>query len=101
MTNRFRNQSLIMVLLIVFLTVSTGAQVHAARRTLTKSGVSTQTAPKPTAGPYVGEPDGTQNGPLPPKDGTYPTRDGGNGPNMGWLQALRALIMGLFSFNRP
>ncbi|MCE9626310.1 MAG: hypothetical protein K8R56_00145, partial [Candidatus Eisenbacteria bacterium] len=81
-------------LLAVFLTVSTGAQVHAAKISLTKSGVSTQTAPKPTSGPYVGEPDSGNQGPLPPKDGLYPTGTGGSFGNP-WLIAMRDMFMRL------
>ncbi|MCE9627949.1 MAG: hypothetical protein K8R56_08540 [Candidatus Eisenbacteria bacterium] len=95
MTNRLRNQLLITVLLAVFLTVSTGAQVHAAKISLTKSGVSTQTAPKPTAGPYQGEPDSQGSGlPLPPKEGNYPTV-GGRLIDSPWIVALRNLLLSL------
>ena len=93
MTNRLRNQVLITVLLAVFLTVSTGAPVHAAKIALTKSGISTQTAPKPTGGPYAGEPDSGQNGPLPPKDGLYPTA--GDPFQQAWISVWRNLLLTL------
>lgn len=95
MTTRLRNQLLITVLLAVFLTVSTGAQVHAAKISLTKSGSTTQTAPKPTGGPYQGEPDVNGTLPLPPKDGLYPTGIGGRFQESPALVALRIMLLNL------
>jgi hypothetical protein len=92
MTNRLRNQLLITVLLAAFLTVSTGAPVHAARISLFQSVTTTQKAPKPSAGPYQGEPDAGTTGGLPPKEGNYPT-GGGFRANDVWLLALRNVFM--------
>jgi hypothetical protein len=99
MTKRLRNPMWTTVLLAIALTVSTGAEVHAAKRSLLKSSF-TQTAPKPSSGPLAGEPDSGSQGPLPPKDGNYSTGAGTN-PNMGWLAVLRNMIMSWLLLRRP
>ena len=74
MRNQHRTRRLITVMLSAALSVALGSEAYAARGPLLRK----QTAPstvtsKPGTGPMVGEPDSGNNGPLPPKDGSYPT----------------------------
>jgi hypothetical protein len=47
------------------------------------------TTPKPTQGPFTGEPDSGPNGPLPPKTGSYPT---GGGVLSSWALRVHMLM---------
>lgn len=93
MTKRFFQQTLVTVALAGFLSVSIVAPMHAATRSWFQSSV-TQKASKPAAGPYAGEPDVPQGGPLPPKDGQYPTLSGPQVPGF-WGAFIRDLLLSL------
>ena len=74
MMNRKLVHILTTLTLAAVLTVSVGSEAHAARLSVfKKTSTSSIAAPKPTSGPMAGEPDSGSNGPLPPKDGAYPT----------------------------
>jgi hypothetical protein len=75
MTNRKLVHILATFTLAAVLTATVGSEVHAARRQVFSRPASSSSvsAPKPSAGPLAGEPDTGQQGPLPPKDGLYPT----------------------------
>lgn len=74
MTNRKLVHLLTTLTLAAVLTATLGSEVQAARRpTWKRSTPSSVSAPKPAASPLAGDPDSGSNGPLPPKDGKYPT----------------------------
>lgn len=84
--------------LAAVLTVSVGSEVHAARLSVFKrTATSSVSAPKPTAGPLAGEPDTGNQGPLPPKDGTYPT----GGQLSAWAQRVSPVIRMWMRILRP
>lgn len=99
MTNQKLSRILATFTLAAVLTVAVGSEVHAARRQVFTRPVSSSSvsAPKPSAGPLAGEPDTGQQGPLPPKDGLYPT-----GPQLSsWAPRVSPVVWMWLRILRP
>ena len=80
MMNRSLIRTLITVLLVTAIGVAFGSEAFAAtqskRMTRPASTLVGGNMSKPGVGPMAGEPDSPNGGPLPPKDGAYPTGRG-------------------------
>ncbi len=80
MKNRSITRALITLVLVTAIGVAFGSEAYAAtkwsRMSRPTPTTSVGTTSKPGVGPMVGEPDIPATGPLPPKDGTYPTGGG-------------------------
>jgi hypothetical protein len=72
---KLRNRALTAVVLVALATAATAMVVDAAPRSKTRT--RTTTPPRPTTGPYAGEPDATTGAPQPPKVEKTSMRPGG------------------------
>lgn len=90
MTNRKSYGVFIALVLATALCLGIGTQARAdGELGRHRPTAAVSNAPKPMPGPYAGEPDFPNGGPLPPKAGSYPT---GGGSLMSWWTRIQVAM---------